>query len=245
MVDMENYQEDTYGERIAGVYDDWYTTFDEDLLPILAGLARGGRALELGIGTGRIALPLQERGVEVHGIDASEAMVSRLRAKPGGERIPVTIGNFAGVPVEGQFNLVYVLFNTFYGLLAQEEQIRCFQNVAAHLSPGGVFVVEAFVPKLQRFQDRQTVRAIRLEVGEVQLEASQLDPVEQHITVQHILLTEEGLRLYPVQLRYVWPAEFDLMAQIAGMQLEHRWSSWQKAAFTSESDKHISVFSLR
>jgi SAM-dependent methyltransferase len=244
MVDMENYQEDTYGERIAGVYDEWYAAFDEDLLPILAGLARGGRALELGIGTGRIALPLQERGVEVHGIDASEAMVSRLRAKPGGERIPVTIGNFAGVPVEGQFNLVYVLFNTFYALLTQEEQVRCFQNVAAHLAPEGVFVIEAFVPRLERFVGQQAVRATRVGVDEVQLETSQVDPVSQKITNQHVVLSEAGVRLYPVQLRYVWPAEFDLIAQIAGMQLKHRWSSWQKEPFPGESGKHISVFSL-
>jgi hypothetical protein len=171
-------------------------------------------------------------------------MVSRLRAKPGGERIPVTIGNFAGVPVEGQFNLVYVLFNTFYALLTQEEQVRCFQNVAAHLAPEGVFVIEAFVPRLERFVGQQAVRATRVGVDEVQLETSQVDPVSQQITAQHVVLSEAGVRLYPVQLRYVWPAEFDLMARLTGMQLKHRWSSWKKEAFPGENGKHISVFSL-
>ena len=148
---MDTYQEDTYGERIAGVYDDWYAGYDEAAVATLRELAQGGRALELGIGTGRVALPLQGSGVEVHGVDASEAMLSRLRAKPGGEKLPVTLGNFAGVPVEGQFTLIYVLFNAFYDLLTQEEQIRCFQNVAGHLSTEGVFVIEAFVPDLTRW----------------------------------------------------------------------------------------------
>jgi SAM-dependent methyltransferase len=241
---MDTYQEDTYGERIAGIYDDLYPDFDQAAIGTLQELARGGRALELGIGTGRIALPLQESGVEVHGIDASEAMVSRLRAKPGGEKLPVTPGNFADVAVEGQFDLIYILVNTFYALLTQEEQVRCFQNVADHLTPAGVFVIEAFMPDLTRFQGRQTVRATRVDLGEVQLEASQIDPASQRITTQHMLIGEQGARLYPVKIRYVWPAEFDLMARLAGMQLKHRWSNWQKEAFSAESAKHVSVFSL-
>ena len=241
---MDTYQEDTYGERIAGVYDDWYAGYDEAAVATLRELAQGGRALELGIGTGRVALPLQGSGVEVHGVDASEAMLSRLRAKLGGEKLPVTIGNFAGVPVEGQFTLIYVLFNAFYGLLTQEEQIRCFQNVAGHLSTEGVFVIEAFVPDLTRFQGRQTVRAFRIGVNEVHIDASQVDPVSQQITSQQILLSEQGTRLYPVKLRYAWPAEFNLMARLAGMRLKYRWSNWQKDAFSAESGKHISVYAL-
>jgi SAM-dependent methyltransferase len=239
---MELYQEDTYGERIAGVYDDWYAEIEAATLTTLQDLAGGGRALELGIGTGRVALPLQQRGVEVHGIDASPAMLSKLRAKPGGERLPVTLGNFADVPVDGHYDLIFVLVNTFFALLTQEEQIRCFQNVAHHLSPAGVFVIEAFVPDLARFQGRQAVRAIHVGVKEVRLDVSELDPVGQQISSQQVALGEQGVRLYPVKLRYVWPAEFDLMARLAGMRLKHRWSTWEKAAFSTQSGKHISVY---
>jgi SAM-dependent methyltransferase len=238
------YQEETYGERIAGIYDEWYGSYDEAAIDCLARLARGGLALELGIGTGRIALPLQERGVQIHGIDASESMVARLRLKPGGDRIPVAFGSFADVAVEGQFSLVYVPFNTFFALLTQEEQVRCFRNVARHLLPGGVFVIEAFLPDLTRFVSRQTVRAISIETGELRLDASQVDPVSQVITSQHILLTGQGVRLFPVKLRYVWPAEMDLMAAAAGMRLQHRWGTWQGAPFTADSGKHISVYEL-
>lgn len=241
---MELYREDTYGERIAGVYDDWYADVDDATLATLLALAQGGRALELGIGTGRVALPLQQRGIEVHGIDASPAMVSKLRAKPGGENLPVTFGNFADVAVDGYYDLVFVLFNTFFSLLTQEEQIRCFQNVARHLRPAGVFLIEAFAPDLNRFQGRQAVRAAHVGVDVVRLDISQIDPVGQQIMGQQVVLGEGGVRLYPVKLRYVWPAEFDLMARLAGMQLRRRWSSWEKAAFSQASGKHISVYEL-
>lgn len=240
---MDIYQAETYGERIAGVYDDWYHEYAEATVTTLRELAQGGRALELGIGTGRVALPLLHSGVEVHGVDASEAMVANLRAKLAGEKLPVTIGDFAEVPVEGQYHLIYVLFNTFFALLTQEAQLRCFQNVAQHLAPNGVFVIEAFVPNLPRFQGQQTVRAIQVGVNEVQLDVSQLDPVEQKITSQHIVLgAQGGVQLYPVQLRYVWPAEFDLMARLANLRLKQRWSNWEHAPFSSASPKHISVY---
>jgi SAM-dependent methyltransferase len=240
----DEYIEETYGERIAGIYDELYAGYDEAAIDCLHRLAGSGPALELGIGTGRIALPLQQRGVEVYGIDASPAMVARLRAKPGGDRIPVTMGSFADVAVDSQFSLVYVPFNTFYALLTQEEQVRCFQNVARHLRPEGVFVTEAFFPDLTRFTGRQTVRAVSIETGEVQLDASQVDPVTQVITSQHIMLGEQGVRLFPVRLRYAWPSELDLMAALAGMRLRHRWGSWEGAPFTADSGKHISVYEL-
>jgi SAM-dependent methyltransferase len=239
---MDNFREETYGERIAGIYDEWYAEYDIAAIVALSQLAQGGRALELGIGTGRIALPLQQTGIEVHGIDASEAMIAKLRAKPGGESIPVTLGNFADVAVEGQYALIYVLFNTFFALLTQEEQLRCVHNVAQHLEPRGVFVVEAFVPDLTRFSGQQAVRAVRVSNDEVRLDASQLDPVLQQITSQHMVVTEQGTRLYPVKLRYVWPAELDLMARLAGLQLRHRWSDWKGEVFSAESGKHISIF---
>mgnify|MGYP001826415320 FL=1 len=239
---MEPYSEETYGDRIAGTYDDWYGGFDEDTVATLRELAHGGRALELGIGTGRIALPLQQSGVEVHGIDASEAMVARLQAKPGGESIPVSLGDFAEVAVEGEFSLVYVLVNTFFALLTQDEQVRCFENVTRHLRADGVFLIEAFVPDLTRFDGGQAVRAIGVGNNEVRLEVSQLDPANQRVTSQQVVLTEQGTRLYPVQLRYAWPSELDLMARLAGLELRHRWDSWQCTPFTQESGKHISVY---
>lgn len=239
---MDAYQEDTYGERIADVYDAWYAEVDDATVAVLRELAQGGRALELGIGSGRVALPLQHSGVSVHGIEASEAMLDRLRAKPGGERLPVTLGDFADIPVEGDYALIYVLVNTFFALLTQEEQIRCFQNVAGHLSPAGVFVLEAFVPDLTRFHSHQTVRALHVGVHEVRVDASQIDPVSQQITSQHVVLTEDEVRLYPVKLRYAWPTELDLMAQLAGLQLRHRWGDWRKTAFTADSGKHVSVY---
>lgn len=239
---MEDYQEATYGDRIAGVYDELYSQLDEKSIDILAELARGGPALELGIGTGRIALPLREKGVKVHGIDASEAMLEKLRAKPGGQKIPVTLGDFGKVAVDGQFSLIYVVFNTFYALLSQDAQIDCFMNVADHLDPQGVFVLEVFVPDLTRFTDQQTFRTINLDQDRIQLEASRHDPVSQQVISQHIFITSEGIRHYPVKLRYAWPSELDLMARLAGLELQHRWGDWDRSDFTADSRKHISVY---
>lgn len=239
---MENYSSETYGDRVATIYDEWYADLDASALGVLRELAAGGAALELGIGTGRIALPLQQSGIEVHGIDASQAMIDRLRAKPGGDQIPITLGDFGEVAVEGQFSLVYVVFNTFFGLLTQEDQIRCFANVAQHLTPDGVFLMEVFVPDFTRFSYRQTVRAVSVEAGEAHLEVSRLDPVSQQVSGQHVVLTEEGVRLYPLKLRFAWPAELDLMARLAGLRLWRRWENWQRAPYSADSTKHISVY---
>lgn len=239
---MEHYTDDTYGENIAGIYDQWYSGFDPYAIQALADLAQGGKALELGIGTGRVALPLQNTGVTVHGIDASESMVARLQLKPGGADIPVVFGNFADVQVEGKYSLIYVVFNTFYALLTQEEQIRCFKNVSSHLTSDGVFVIEAFVPDLTRFTGGQAMRAIRLDHHEAQLDISLVELDKQIITSQHMLITEQGTRFYPVKIRYVWPTEMDLMARLSQLQLRARWSDWKKSPFTGESGKHISVY---
>ena len=239
---MDDYTADTYGERIADVYDSWYAAFDERCIDLLAEFARGGSALELGIGTGRIALPLRQRGVDVHGVDASPAMVAKLRAKRGGDAIPVTMATFADFSLDGRFALAYIAFNTFFAPVTQEEQIRCMETVARHLSPGGRFVIEAFVPDLARFVSNQTVRVVGLEPSEVRIDASLLYVTDQRITSQHIVLTERGTRLYPVTLRYVWPSEMDLMARIAGLRLEHRWADWERTPFARDSTKHISVY---
>ena len=239
---MDNYREDTYGERVADIYDDWYTNYDDEMIEVLQELAQGGRALELGIGTGRIALPLQAKGVTVDGIDASSAMIAKLQSKPGGDKIQVTLGNFADVTVEHQYALVYVVFNTFFALLTQAEQIRCIANVAQRLEPGGHFVVEAFMPDLSRYNGQQSLRVVSIGENEVRLDASRIDPIAQQITSQHITVIESGLQLRPVKLRYVWPTELDLMAQLAELQLWNRWGDWNKSVFGVDSKKHISVY---
>ena len=245
------YDDATYGERIATAYDQFYPSYDENAIERLFELAAGGRVLELGIGTGRIALPLAQRGLEVVGIDASEAMVQRLRAKPGGDEIRVVKGSFAQMPREldqDRFDLVFTVFNTFFALLTQEEQLRCFRSAAAHLVDGeagqrsGRFLIEAFVPDLTRFEDGQAVRLVHLSDDSVRLDVAQLDPTAQQISSQHVVLTEEGPQLYPVKLRYAWPAELNLMAKLAGLTLQHRWGSWQKDPFTDQSGKHVSVY---
>lgn len=241
---MAQYEDKTYGERIAGVYDDMYGEYEEAMIERLAELAdEGGRVLELGIGTGRVALPLRQRGVEVVGIDASPAMIARLRAKPGGAEVRVVEGSFAEFDLGETFDLVYVVFNTFYSLLTQEEQVSCFQSVARHLAEGGVFCLEVFVPDLCRFQDGQTVRAVAVETDGVKFDITLHDPVKQQVRSQHLLISEgEGVRLYPVILRYAWPSELDLMARLAGLELRHRWSSWEKGTFGPKSSRHISVY---
>jgi SAM-dependent methyltransferase len=239
---MNFYSHETYGERVAGVYDQWHSDYDPSAIDMLAELARGGKALELGVGTGRIALPLSARGIEVHGIDAAPSMISRLCAKPGSERLTVTQGDFAELGVQREFALVYIVFNTFFALPSQEAQVQCFRNVAAHLSDEGCFLVEAFVPDLTRFNGGQVNWATKVTTDVVELDVGQHDPVTQRVVSQKVVIMDGSVRLYPVQIRYVWPAELDLMAQLAGLRLRERWSNWKREPFTSESTKHISVY---
>ena len=239
---MNEYDDTTYGDRIAEAYDELFPEYDPASIELLFELARGGPALELGIGTGRIALPLHERGVAVNGIDASAAMLSKLRSKKHGTEIEVLTTTFAEFKIDERFQLIYVVFNTFFGLLTQEEQVRCLKSVSYHLTRDGVFLIEVFVPDLCRFVDHQTVRAVNLTKNEVRFDVSEVDPVAQHVTAQHVMLSHEGTRLYPIKLRYAWPSELDLMAQIAGLSLHHRWGSWSREAFTKDSKKHVSVY---
>lgn len=239
---MNSYTHETYGERVAGVYDEWFPDADTHAIDALADLARGGRVLELGIGTGRFALPLAGRNVEVHGIDAAPSMISRLQAKAGAERIKITQGNFAEVPVEGEFALIYVVFNTIFALSSQDEQVQCFRNVAKHLAPGGCFVIEAFVPDTRRFSGGQVNWATRVETDLVELDVGRHDAATQKVVSQKVVITDGDVRLYPVQIRYCWPSELDLMAQLAGLKLRERWSDWKREPFSSESTKHISIY---
>jgi SAM-dependent methyltransferase len=241
---MTQYGPETYGEHIADVYDEWYTHLGdaEQQADFLAELADGGRALELGIGTGRIALPLAARGVEVHGIDSSPAMVAKMRAKPGGGAITTTIGDMADVAVDGTFSLVFVVFNTFFMLTTQEAQVRCFRNVAAHLAPGGRFVLGAFVPDLSRIEQGQNVGVGDVGVNTLRLDATKFDSLAQRIDVTQMRITEQGIRLVHARMRYAFVPELDLMAQLAGLTLEHRWSSFDKQSFTNESAYGLSVY---
>jgi SAM-dependent methyltransferase len=237
--------EDHFGERVAARYDD--STADlrlphvvDPIVDFLAGLAGDGRALELGIGTGRIALPLARRGVPVHGIDLSEAMVARLRARPGAESIGVTIGDFATTRVDGRFALAYLVFNTIMNLTTQDEQVACFENVAAHLDPGGCFVIEVGVPELQRLPPGETFRPF--DVTSTHLGFDEIDVATQRLVSHHYTLVDGTLDVQAVPFRYVWPAELDLMARLAGMTLRERWSGWRRETFTAESTRHVSVW---
>jgi SAM-dependent methyltransferase len=234
-----------FDERVAARYDDSSAEmFDpavvEPVVDFLAGLAGDGRALELGIGTGRIALPLAQRGVPVHGIELSKAMVARLRAKAGGEDIGVTIGNFATATVEGTFSVAYLVFNTIMNLTTQAGQVACFRNVAAHLEPGGCFVIEVGVPELRRLPPGETIRAFH--VGETRWGLDEYDVAIQGLTSHHYEIVDGRVERLSVPFRYVWPSELDLMAQLAGMSLRERWSGWEQEPFTSDSRKHVSVW---
>jgi SAM-dependent methyltransferase len=216
---------------------------EAEAVAFLAAHAGRGPALELAIGTGRIALPLAARGIRVDGIDISPAMVERLREKPGGDVLDVRIGDFADVDVPGRYPLVFVLWNSFYNLLSQDEQVRCFENVAAHLEEGGAFVIEGYVPAyLHRLPDHQCVETEAIAVDGVRLGAMRHDSARQILEQTHVELSAEGIRLTPVVQRYAWPSELDLMARLAGLRLEARHGGFRMEPFDADSRLHVSVY---
>jgi SAM-dependent methyltransferase len=234
-----------FDERVAARYDESAGEASEReaverAVDFLAGLAGGGRALELAVGTGRIALPLARRGVPVHGIDMSRAMVARLRTKPGGGDVDVTIGDMATTRVEGTFSLAYLVFNTIFNLTTQAAQVACFRNAAAHLEPGGCFVVETGVPDLRRLPPGETVRAFH--VSETRWGFDEFDVAAQGLTSHHYEIVDGRVERLSVPFRYAWPAELDLMAELGGMRLRERWEGWEREPFTSESRNHVSVW---
>jgi SAM-dependent methyltransferase len=238
-------QEGYFGEPVAAEYDkSGGEQFDpaviERTVDVLAELSGAGRALELAIGTGRIALPLASRGVPVHGIDMSKAMVARLRAKPGGDGVGVTIGDFATTRVDGMFSLAYLVFNTIMNLTTQQAQVACFANAAAHLSPGGRFVVETMVPDLRLLPPGQT--AVPFAIGPERCAFDVYDVATQGMSSNYLTITGSRAEFSSIPFRYVWPAELDLMAQLAGLRLADRWAGWQREPFTSESRQHVSVW---
>jgi len=241
-----------YGDRIADVYDDWFDGVDAGLpaaVGMLAELAGDGPVLELGIGTGRAALPLAAAGVKVAGVDASERMVARLWSKPGGADIPVTIGDFGDPAVLaeaaepfGGFRVVYVVFNPFFVLTSQVEQVRCFAAVADALVPGGAFVARAFVPDQGRYTNGSRFHVAGIAGDESRLLASVHDRNAQTIRTNHLVIGPRGVETYPVNIRYAWPAELDLMAALAGLTLEARHGDWSGSPFSNTSPDHVSVW---
>ncbi len=234
-----------FDERVAAGYD--ASPVDENrpeviqrTVRFLAELAGTGPALELGVGTGRIALPLSERGVPVHGIDIAPPMIDQLRAKPGAEAIGVTIGDFATTRVDGSFTLVYLVYNTITNLITQDEQVECFRNAARHLEPGGCFVIEVVVPELQRLPPGETARVFAF--GPSHVGVDELDVVTQRGASHHYWVGDGRSGVFSSQHRYVWPSELDLMAQLAGLGLRERWGGWEREPFTGESRSHVSVW---
>ncbi|MGP4110891.1 class I SAM-dependent DNA methyltransferase [Streptomyces sp. 4N509B] len=234
-----------FGESVAARYDDDTAALSRPevvgpMADLLEELAGGGRALELGVGTGRVALPLAERGVEVHGIELSKAMAARLRAKPGGDAIGVTIGDFSSARAPGTFSLAYLVFNTIMNLTTQAAQVACFRNVAAHLAPGGCFLLEVGVPELRRLPPGQHV--VPFHVSPTRWSFDVYDTATQAMSSNYVEVVDGRGSYRSIPFRYVWPAELDLMAELAGLRLRERWEGWRREPFTSESERHVSLW---
>jgi len=234
-----------FGEDVAARYDERYgdqadASVVDPMVDFLIEQAGGGSALELGIGTGRIALPLAQRGVRVHGIDLSDAMVARLRAKPGADQIGVTVGDFATTSVDATFSLAYLVANTITNLTTQDEQVACFENASAHLEPGGRFVIEVFVPGLRRLSPGQIYQVFDVTRNHVGFD--EFDVASQGLISHHFWIEDGKVDVFSPPFRYVWPSELDLMARIAGMRLRERWGGWSREPFTGDSAKHVSVW---
>ncbi|MEL7208100.1 MAG: class I SAM-dependent methyltransferase [Actinomycetota bacterium] len=233
----------SFDGRVAAAYDDRPRGDEDACVDWLGRRAGGGRVLELAIGTGRIGLPLARAGHDVTGIEISADMIARLRAKDGGDALPVVRGDMADVAVNGEFDLVFVVYNTFFNLLTQDDQVRCFENVAAHLTSEGRFVIEAVVPwDLHRLRDNQYVDAELLTPGEARLDIARHDPVTQILDENHVSLTEDGLTITPIVTRYAWPSELDLMARLTGLRLVERVGGWRDEPFDAHSRRAVSVY---
>lgn len=242
---MKDFGPDSFGKFYAHDYDE-----DERQDPgnthasvaLIAELAGQGRVLELAVGTGRIALPLAQQGVEIHGIDASADMLEVLHAKPGSETITTSLCDMAEVQAPGMFDFAYLVFNTITNLTTQAQQVSCFKSVANKLNPGGGFLIETFIQDLTLFKNHQYTRTLEVDVSSAILDMGQHDPVTQRVDSQRVTITDNGTEMRPLPYRYVWPQELDLMAQLAGMHLEARWADWDRSPFTRDSQKHVSLY---
>ncbi len=232
-----------YGSHIADDYDDVMSDLDPGAaIDTIAALAAGGAIVEFGIGTGRVALPLRERGLTVAGIEGSADMAGRLRRKPGGDGIPVVIGDFASARADGEFDLAVLTYNTIFALPSQDAQVDTFRNAARHLRSGGAFVVEAWIPDVGHFRNGVGLRPYSFSDRRVVIEAAELHPATQEMRTTKVYVDQRGARVFPANHRYAWPAELDLMARLAGLRLEHRWATWERAPFTDTSTTHVSVW---
>ncbi|MEO0882370.1 MAG: class I SAM-dependent methyltransferase [Pseudomonadota bacterium] len=240
---MKGFGPDTFGSLYADEYDDLHNPgTTEASVDLIAELAGDVAMLELAIGTGRMALPLAGRGFDVSGLEASPEMVTKLREKPGGRTIPVMMSDMADFQTDQSYGFAFLVFNTLFNLTSQHAQIGCFGSVSKCLTPGGQFLVETFVPNLARFQDNRDVTVSKLDKNSVWLEAVTHDPVEQTLSYQRIRYTPDGVKIAPLVMRYAWPAEMDLMARLARLELKHRWGGWQREPFTAHSEMHVSVY---
>jgi len=232
-----------YGRRVADTYDDVYRDLSADAaVACIAGYAGDGAVLELGIGTGRLALPLAARGVPVEGIEGSPEMAEGLRRKPGGDQLPVVVGDFATTTTGRRYRVVLLAFNTINALPSQDAQVATFANAAAHLEEGGVFLVENWVPDPAAFHRGRAVRVHEIGKEQVLIDVAELHPAEQRMTTTKVAFTEQGVRLLPANHRYVWPGELDLMARLAGLRLEDRFEDWQRRPFTDSSGAYVAVY---
>jgi SAM-dependent methyltransferase len=233
----------SFGPEVAEHYDSDEARGDEDdTVAFLAGLAGEGDGLEFAIGTGRIALPLIAAGVNVDGIELSPDMVDRMREKPGGDVVDVSMGDMSKVQMGRTYGLVYLVYNTIGNLLTQDEQVRCFENAARHLTRDGVFVLECRIPVAPTWPDRQRVSVEGVELDRVALDVCSYDPVTQILDNNHLRLRPNGIEFGPIRLRLAYPAEFDLMARLAGLRLRERWGGWNGEPFTADSWRHVSVY---
>lgn len=233
----------SFGPDVAAHYDDQPRGDEEAAATFLAELAHGHRALEFAIGTGRIALPLVAKGIQVDGIDLAPDMVARLRAKPGGQHINVTIGDMSVATTNQRYGLVYLVYNTIFNLLTADDQIRCFENAARHLTADGSFVVETAVPHAWIPPGKPDyVRAEHVGTHTVVLDVARYDPVTQLLEENHVRLTASGITMNPIVCRLITPGEMDLMARIAGLRLRERFATWQRTVFDAHSPAHVSVY---
>jgi len=241
---MENYDPaESFNERVAENYDKHVRGDEDAAVAFLERLANGGPALELAIGTGRIAIPLAARGIRVEGIDISAAMINKLRSKPGGDNISANVGDCADVAVARRYRLIYIVFNSLFNLMTQENQVRCFQNAAAHLDDGGAFVVEGNLPtEFCQLRNNQYVDLEDIAVGEIGLDVARYDPVTQILEESHVTVSGQGVRFKPLVTRYIWPGEMDLMARLAGLSLKERWANWHRDPIKVSSTNCISVY---
>ncbi|MDQ3897610.1 MAG: class I SAM-dependent methyltransferase [Actinomycetota bacterium] len=244
---MAEHDPTAYGRRIADEYDEHYEGHwdTEGAVERLAELAGAGPVLELGVGTGRLALPLADRGLEVHGLDSSEDMLDRLRRKPGADRLKLWTGDFVEIDVPGAFSLVVLAINTIFALPDQDSQVRCFEAAARRLGPGGRFAVEAWIPQLERFTTGAAVSVRILREDRVSLDIARIDPVTQRMETTQVSFTDGDVRLYPANHRYAWPSELDLMGRLGGLELETREEDWRRTPFTAHSPTHVSVYRKR